>query len=105
MYKVIKYFTDLQDNNHAYNVGDTFPHSGMEVSKERLEELSGTQNKRGIPLIEEIKEEKKTSKKAEKEPEKVEEAVTPEEPETKAEKEPKTAPKKASSTKGKKKNA
>ena len=29
MYKVIKYFTDLQDNEHPYNAGDTFPRDGL----------------------------------------------------------------------------
>lgn len=57
MYKVIKYFTDLQDNRHAYHVGETFPHDGLEVSPERLEELSTDKNRRGIPLIEKIEEE------------------------------------------------
>jgi hypothetical protein len=52
MYKVIKYFTDLQDNRHAYHVGETFPRDGLEVSPERLVELSSDKNKRGIPLIE-----------------------------------------------------
>ena len=52
MYKVIKFFTDLQDNDHPYDVGEPFPREGMEVSKERLAELSGSDNKRGEPLIE-----------------------------------------------------
>lgn len=52
MYRVKKYFTDLQDNNYAYKVGETFPHDGLEVSPERLVELSSDKNKRGIPLIE-----------------------------------------------------
>ena len=55
MYKVIKYFTDLQDNNHAYNVGDVFPHDGMEVSEKRLMELSTDANRRCMPLIEKVK--------------------------------------------------
>lgn len=55
-YKVINYFTDLQDNNHAYNVGDTFPRKGKEVSKERLTELSNTSNRQGKPLIERVDE-------------------------------------------------
>lgn len=54
MYRVKKYFTDLQDNNYAYKVGDTFPHDGLKVSPERIKELSGKNNKRGISLIEEI---------------------------------------------------
>lgn len=54
MYRVIKYFTDLQDNDFAYNEGDTFPRDGKEVTPDRIKELSGTQNRRGIALIEEV---------------------------------------------------
>ena len=56
MYRVVEYFTDLQDNGHAYNVGDIFPREGVEVSAERLEELSSSKNKRGKALIELVKE-------------------------------------------------
>ena len=56
MYKVIKYFTDLQDNNYAYYVGDTFPRNGVEVCAERIAELSSDKNRLGVPLIEEIAE-------------------------------------------------
>lgn len=58
MYRVIKFFTDLQDNNHAYNVGDVFPHDGMEVSEKRLLELSTDKNRRHMPLIEKVEDEK-----------------------------------------------
>lgn len=51
MYKVIKYFTDLQDNSHPYNVGDTFPRKGVKVDESRIAELSGSDNKQGVPLI------------------------------------------------------
>ena len=54
MYRVIKYFTDLQDNNYAYNVGDVFPHEGMEVSEKRLLELSTYNNRQKKPLIEKV---------------------------------------------------
>lgn len=57
MYEVINFFTDLQDNEYPYNPGDIFPREGMEVSKERLAELSGSNNKQGKPLIKEIKSE------------------------------------------------
>lgn len=50
-YKVIHYFADLQDFNHVYNVGDSFPRIGMKVSEERLRELSGSNNKQNKPLI------------------------------------------------------
>lgn len=67
MYKVIAYFTDLQDNNHEYNVGDTYPRKGLEVKPERIEELAGSDNKQGKPLIEKAEEPaKKAAKKAEK---------------------------------------
>lgn len=57
MYKVINFFTDLQDFNHPYKVGDVFPRQGMNVSEERLKELAGSRNKQGKPLIEKIAEE------------------------------------------------
>ena len=63
MYKVIKYFTDLQDNNYAYYVGDTFPHNGVEVSAERIAELASDKNRRGFPLIEEVVEKPKRTRK------------------------------------------
>lgn len=51
-YRVIEYFTDLQDNNHAYHVGDIFPRDGVEVTPSRIAELSGSKNRRKMPLIE-----------------------------------------------------
>lgn len=52
MYRVIKAFTDLHDRDHLYQVGDPFPRPGIQVSERRLEELSGSSNKQGTPLIE-----------------------------------------------------
>jgi hypothetical protein len=54
MYKVIKYFTDLQDNGYAYQVGDAFPHEGKEVTEKRILELSTDVNRRHMPLIEKV---------------------------------------------------
>lgn len=54
MYRVIKRFTDLQDGNHLYIEGDTFPREGVTASEARLVELSTTANRRHIPLIEEV---------------------------------------------------
>lgn len=51
MYKVVKYFTDLQDDNHAYNVGDTYPREGLSVTKKRINELKSNKNRQSIPLI------------------------------------------------------
>lgn len=50
-YKVIRYFTDLHDNNYPYAVGDTYPRQGLTVSQGRLAELAGSNNKQGQPLI------------------------------------------------------
>lgn len=66
MYKVIRFFTDLQDEGHPYYVGDEFPRKGLKVSKTRLEELSGSENLQGISLIEKVEEPKETSKPKEK---------------------------------------
>ena len=55
MYRVTEYFTDLQDGNHAYNVGDTFPREGVTVTADRIKELSTSANRRGIALIEEVR--------------------------------------------------
>lgn len=50
-YKAIVSFTDLQDNNYRYVTGDIFPRDGVEVSIERLESLSTTNNRRHEPMI------------------------------------------------------
>ena len=63
MYKVIKSFTDLQDNNYAYYVGDAFPHNGVEVGDERIAELASDKNLQGVPLIEEVEEKQKRTRK------------------------------------------
>lgn len=67
MYKVIAYFEDLQDDRHAYNVGDEYPRKGVEATDERIEELATTQNRRKIPLIKKVEEKQKKPKKAVKE--------------------------------------
>ena len=51
MYKVIKAFTDLQDSNYVYHTGDIYPREGAKASQGRIDELSGTANKVGYPLI------------------------------------------------------
>lgn len=69
-YKVISYFTDLQDNDYPYNVGDEYPRSGLTVTAERIAELSGKSNLRGIPLIEEVQAEAEKAEPAEDAPKK-----------------------------------
>ncbi|MBG3873539.1 Rho termination factor N-terminal domain-containing protein [Staphylococcus sp. mip270_02] len=57
-YEVIKYFTDLQDNDYEYNVGDIFPRDGLQVTDERLRELSTDENRQRVSLIKPISEAK-----------------------------------------------
>lgn len=79
-YIVIKAFTDKNDGHH-YAVGERYPYRGF-AKKERLEELSTKNNKRGVALIAEKKAEKPKKAATEKvEAEKVEKA--PEKAETK----------------------
>ena len=94
MYRVIEFFTDLQDNNHAYNVGDTFPRDGAKASEERIRALLTGNNKRGVKLIEEVKD---------KEPKA--ESPKVEKPKTEKPKAEKPTPKRttSSTTKGRKK--
>ena len=54
MFRVIKHFTDMQDGNFAYNVGDEFPRKGISVLPSRIKELASDKNRQGCPLIEEI---------------------------------------------------
>lgn len=69
MYKVLKYFVDLQDNNFEYKEGDVYPRDGFSVLQSRLNELASTKNRRGEALIEELEEEKpkKSTKKKDEE--------------------------------------
>ena len=71
MYRVIKHFTDMQDNNFAYQVGDEYPRKNLSVLPSRIKELASSKNRQGQPLIEEISEKveekpKKKSKSVEK---------------------------------------
>lgn len=70
-YRVIKDFTDLQDDNHIYFAGDTFPREGVDVDNARLMELSTDANKRGEAVLEVVGEDvsDKAPEKAEIEPE------------------------------------
>ncbi|PDY76949.1 hypothetical protein [Bacillus cereus] len=53
-YVVLEDFADLQDGDHVYRQGDHYPRKGR-AKKERAEELSGSENLRGEPLIKELK--------------------------------------------------
>ena len=66
MYKVIKHFTDLQDNNYKYDAGDTYPRKGLNVLQSRINELASNKNLQKTPLIEEIPEKAEEPKKEKK---------------------------------------
>lgn len=53
-YRVIKNFLDLEDGNHRYTVGDTYPRSGLAPTKERRQFLLSNQNLLHEPVIEEV---------------------------------------------------
>ena len=67
MYRVIKAFVDLQDNNYAYDPKDparnTYPRKGLNVLQSRINELAGDNNLQKTPLIEEIPEKVEEHKK------------------------------------------
>lgn len=66
LYRVVKYFTDMQDCDHPYNPGDIFPRDGVSVSEKRIAELAGSDNRQGVPLIKAEESQKKTRKSANK---------------------------------------
>ena len=66
MYKCIRHFTDLQDNNYAYKAGDEYPRKGLSVLPSRIKELAGSKNRQGVPLIQEIPENVEEPKKEKK---------------------------------------
>ena len=78
MYKVIVDFADLQDKQHIYHEGDTYPREGVNVEDGRIKELLSGLNKLGKPLIKEVVE-----KPIEKPIEKAPEPLKTEEPEVK----------------------
>lgn len=53
-YRVIKEFLDLEDQNHRYTVGDTYPRGGLAPTKERIMFLLSSQNLLHTPVIEEV---------------------------------------------------
>lgn len=49
-----KTWHDLQDDGYVYKQGDIFPREGLEVSEERIKELSTINNKLGEILIQKV---------------------------------------------------
>lgn len=77
MYRVIKAFTDLQDNNYAYDPKDparnTYPRKGLSVLPSRINELASNKNRQGVPLIEEVPDAEEKPKKKSKSVKKIDE--------------------------------
>ena len=55
-YEVLEYFTDLQDNDYEYKVGDVYPHEGYTPTDNRINELASAKNFRKHPIIKAIPE-------------------------------------------------
>lgn len=64
MYLVIRNFTDIEDNNHHYAIGDKYPRKGKRPSKARVEALMNGNNRSGLKLIKEVKSPNKGGKKS-----------------------------------------
>lgn len=73
MYKVIKTFIDLKDNNYKYQVGDEYPRLGYLPSLTRINELSGKNNLQKTALIKEINDFDKINEELEEKEEVIEE--------------------------------
>lgn len=59
-YRVIHDFKDLRDKNKIYRAGDAYPNpANKKVSAERLKQLSTKENKLGVQLIQEVKDDSK----------------------------------------------
>lgn len=66
MYKVIKMFHDMQDNNYCYEAGREYPREGVTVLPSRIKELASSDNRMREPLIEEVAVETQAAKKTRK---------------------------------------
>ena len=66
MYRVIKAFVDLPDNNYKYDINDIYPRKGLNVLQSRINELASNKNLQKTPLIEEIPEKVEEPKKEKK---------------------------------------
>lgn len=93
MFKVIVQFKDLQDKNHLYKVGDTYPRKGSTPSMDRIGELASKANRRRTALIRKVEEPKAEEPKKDLKPEEKAPAEKPKKA---------TPSKKSTSTKAKK---
>lgn len=75
-YVVVEAFKDLKAGNHIYQKGDNYPFAGT-VDPERVDELTSTENKRGLALIELVTEQvEMTATEPAKKPAKTKKATT-----------------------------
>ena len=58
-YRVLEYFTDMQDKNREYKAGNVYPRRGYTPANDRILELATDNNIRRHPVIEEMKKERK----------------------------------------------
>lgn len=65
MYKVIRYFTDAQDGERPYNVGDVYPREGLNPSDSRIRDLRDGNNFQRVALIEFVPDPKPSDESAE----------------------------------------
>ncbi len=60
--KVLIAFTDNEDNNHVYNVGDEYPRENAQATDERIAYLLSDKNKFKRPVLEQEKQRKGVKK-------------------------------------------
>ena len=63
MYNVLLTFADFHDDKFIYHSGENYPREGYTPEQARIDELSGSENAFGKPIIAEIAEKKTTKKK------------------------------------------
>jgi len=66
-YKVINRFTDVEDNNTVYEIGDEFPKGNFKPTKKRIDDLSKVHPRYKYIFIEEEKQKSKSKPAANKE--------------------------------------
>lgn len=67
IYVVTRYFTDAQDNEHAYHEGDIYPRDGLKVSEARINDLMSGNNFQRVSLIKAVEKLPESPKKESKE--------------------------------------
>jgi len=63
-YKVVNSFFDKEDGNRLYEVGQSYPRTGVKPSKERIELLSSNKNDEKKVFIKEVGKKRAIEKKS-----------------------------------------